>query len=206
VDPKSRAYVAWAIEHFEINEPVLEIGAGWKPDYYRQLFGARRYVTQDLRDYPERGVQIDIVCDAGDMRGLVQDDSIGTVLCLNTLEHVPEPQRIVDEAWRVLRPGGLLIVTVPTRCPIHRAPQDYWRFMPDSMLWLLQRFEIADMMLGRSLSYPAVVNTVSRKPVPGIAPAAFDLARARLVRENSGLVNALDALLERFKVQIIRIK
>ncbi|MDP8254642.1 MAG: methyltransferase domain-containing protein [Candidatus Alcyoniella australis] len=206
MDPKSLAYVAWAVKQFEISEPVLEIGAGWKPDYYRRLFGSRAYITQDIRSYQERGVKLDIICDAADMRGVVDDCSIGTLLCLNTLEHVAVPQTIIDEAQRVLVPGGRLIVTVPTRCPIHRAPKDYWRIMPDGMAWLLREFQLEDMMLGRSRTYPSVVNTVSRKLPQGEQPQEFDLGRARMVRENSAAVNTVDALLEKFNLQLIKLR
>ena len=192
MDSKTKEYVEWVIRNCEIREPILEIGAGWMPNYYRSLFGDRLYLTQDIRDYEkDHGVRIDVVCDAADMRNAVKDASVGTVLCLNTLEHVPSPQRIVDEILRVLLPEGRVVITVPTRCPIHREPMDYWRFMPDGVIHLLRRFEIQDLTVGRSLSFPSCINTTAVKPSASGGPEAFDLSRIRLKRENSVLVNTV---------------
>src|SRR3546814_16126200 len=39
------------------------------------------------------------------------DDSVGTIICLETLEHVADPLRAVQEMHRVLRPGGVLAIS-----------------------------------------------------------------------------------------------
>lgn len=43
------------------------------------------------------------------------DDTFGTVLCTEVLEHVPNPDAAIREFRRVLRPGGVLIGSVPAR-------------------------------------------------------------------------------------------
>lgn len=50
----------------------------------------------------------------------VPDDCADAVLLLDILEHLGEPERAVEEAHRVLRPGGVVIVSVPHRGPQHR--------------------------------------------------------------------------------------
>ncbi|MCZ7587005.1 MAG: class I SAM-dependent methyltransferase [Deltaproteobacteria bacterium] len=119
MDVKSKDYVRRAVEDYPVEGPVLEIAAGWEPNYYQDFFEGLEYVKQDIRDWDPPC--IDIVCDAKDMSAHVEDASFSTVLCLNTLEHVDEPQKIVNEMYRVMKVGGHGIVTVPTRCPIHRA-------------------------------------------------------------------------------------
>lgn len=39
-----------------------------------------------------------------------------TVLCIHMLEHLEHPEKAVKEMYRVLKPGGKLIVVVPTEC------------------------------------------------------------------------------------------
>lgn len=41
------------------------------------------------------------------------DESFNTVALLDTLEHVPEPGLVIKEAWRVLKPNGVLVLTDP---------------------------------------------------------------------------------------------
>ena len=70
------------------------------------------------------GVQI-----IGDAQALgIADASFEMVLCTEVLEHLPEPQRAIDEMFRVLVPGGQLLLTTRFLFPIHDAPHDYFRF------------------------------------------------------------------------------
>jgi SAM-dependent methyltransferase len=43
------------------------------------------------------------------------DDSFGLILCSEVLEHVPDPERSLKTLHRILRPGGIAIVTTPQR-------------------------------------------------------------------------------------------
>jgi len=64
------------------------------------------------------------------------DASFDAVLCTEVLEHVPEPGPFVSELHRVLKPGGLALVTLPWSARFHYQPHDYHRYTP-SMLALL---------------------------------------------------------------------
>jgi SAM-dependent methyltransferase len=66
--------------------------------------------------------------------------SVGTVIALNTLEHVPRFWRGLDEIYRVLRPDGVLFVSCPFYFHIHSFPSDYWRFTPEALEMLLEDY------------------------------------------------------------------
>lgn len=56
------------------------------------------------------------------------DRSFDTVMLLDVLEHVAEPEAALREAARVLADGGHLLVTIPFAYPLHDLPHDYQRF------------------------------------------------------------------------------
>jgi len=54
--------------------------------------------------------------------------SLDTVLLTDVLEHIAEPDRLVGEIRRVLRPGGRAIIGVPFLYWLHEEPHDHHRF------------------------------------------------------------------------------
>ncbi len=58
----------------------------------------------------------------------VKSGSVDAVLCTQVIEHLPHPWLFFDEAARVIRPGGSLIVSAPHAQWLHEEPHDYYRF------------------------------------------------------------------------------
>jgi SAM-dependent methyltransferase len=113
---------------------VLDVGAQYCPYYPLFKDKCESYTSMDVVDTP----LVDLVCNAEDMP--LNDNFYDLILCTEVLEHTANPQRIVDECYRVLKPGGVLIITVPSIFPIHGYPADNWRFMPDGLRLLLRSF------------------------------------------------------------------
>lgn len=70
-----------------------------------------------------------------------------SVLCTEVLEHVTDAERACRELFRVLRPGGHLVMTVPYLYPTHEAPYDFRRFTHFGVRSLLERhgFEVVSL-------------------------------------------------------------
>jgi SAM-dependent methyltransferase len=56
------------------------------------------------------------------------------------VEHVEHPHKAVEEIHRLLKPGGILVMSSVMDFPIHNYPHDYWRFTPEGFKSLLKPF------------------------------------------------------------------
>jgi SAM-dependent methyltransferase len=156
-------------ESFSIAEPLVELGAraaaGQEADVatIREIFGAAEHIGCDLQDGPG----VDRI---EDVHALSFDDaSVGTVVCLETLEHVADPLRAVQEMHRVLRPGGVLAISSLMFFPIHEHPHDYWRFTPEGFALLLAPFETSLVVAqGWELLPEGVFGVGVKGPSPGL--------------------------------------
>jgi SAM-dependent methyltransferase len=82
-------------------------------------------------DYPVTaqgmyGTRPDIFADGAALP--LTDASIDTVLLLEVLEHVRDARAVLHEITRVLKPGGVLLLSIPFLYPLHDAPHDYRRY------------------------------------------------------------------------------
>lgn len=101
---------------------VLDYGCADRP--YRSLLPAgSKYIGADLIGNPEADVTID-----AEGRIEVEDASCDAVLSTQVLEHVADPQVYLNEAWRVLKPGGRLLISTHGLMVYHPDPVDYWRW------------------------------------------------------------------------------
>jgi len=69
---------------------------------------------------------------------IIPDGSYDTALCLQVLEHVPDPKKAAKEIFRILRPGGIAFITVPHLSRIHDEPNDFQRFTEYGLRVLLE--------------------------------------------------------------------
>jgi SAM-dependent methyltransferase len=117
---------------------ILDVGCGAQP--FRPLINARAtYRGIDTADAKAHfGYEMpDTTYFSGDLWP-VPEQSVNTVLCTETLEHVLDTRRFLAEAHRCLVPGGTLLLTVPFAARWHFIPYDYWRFTPSSLNYLLK--------------------------------------------------------------------
>ncbi len=74
-----------------------------------------------------------------------KNESFDAVICAEMLEHVPDPLRVIHEAYRVLRAHGVLLMTVPFLFPIHADPYDYCRYTDHYWRENLRRIGFVDV-------------------------------------------------------------
>jgi SAM-dependent methyltransferase len=120
---------------------LLDVGCGEMP--------FRGFLRKDVQ---YRGIDVPAAVDFGmghhpevtSFDGLnipFADGGFDHILCTEVLEHASEPEALVAEMFRVLRPGGTLTLTVPFSARVHHAPHDYHRFTPYRLEALFERFD-----------------------------------------------------------------
>ena len=115
---------------------TLDIGAGGKD----HLAHFPNRVTLDID--PSR--KPDVVGDAEHLP--FPDESFEAVVCSEVFEHIKNPRHAAEEMWRVLRPGGALVLTTRFGFPVHDAPGDYWRFTPYALKMIFSHWEIIEVV------------------------------------------------------------
>jgi SAM-dependent methyltransferase len=105
---------------------VLDVGCGMRP--YEQCFAHCEYIGIDVESSGREGDYkradryydgINIPFDA---------ERFDAILCNEVFEHCEDPDALANDMWRVLVPGGHLLMTVPLMWGEHELPFDFRRY------------------------------------------------------------------------------
>ena len=113
---------------------LLDVGCGRKP--YRTLYAKRVswHLGVDIPRSPHHTADV-----FGDAQALpFRSASFDTVLCTHVLVHVPEPHQAIGEMSRVLKAGGVLILSARQMWHVY-TPRDYYRFTAVGLRYLAEQ-------------------------------------------------------------------
>lgn len=115
---------------------VLDTGAG--ESGLRKHFSRCRYLALDLasgdQEWDYSGLDV-----IGDLhKAPVAENQVDIVLNFQVLEHVKSPGEVIKEFYRLLKPGGRLILTAPQGWHEHQQPHDYFRFTSFSLRMMME--------------------------------------------------------------------
>ena len=133
---------------------ALDIGAGKLA--WRSLIAASadRYVATDAFE-----THLDIAF-VSDVQGNlpVADRTFDSAFCCSVLEHTQEPWKAFDEFYRILKPGGKMVLSVPFLYYLHGQPSDYYRFTRYGIENLARKsgFEIVELRVAGGLGHSAL--------------------------------------------------
>lgn len=120
---------------------LLDVGCGLKP--YEKFFAPyveKYYGTEYSPESGYRGNRADASGDAGAMP--FADASVDTILCTEVLEHVENPEKVIEEFARILKPNGIIMTTAPFTYPIHD-DHDFFRYTDTGIAAIMRRHGIS---------------------------------------------------------------
>ena len=130
INTTKKFIIEWKEKYPDLRGNVLEVGSLDVNGNVKDLFGDfESYIGSDMR----AGANVDVVVNGHELVSKFDKDSFDLVICLDTLEHDDKFWLTVEQMKEVLRPGGFLIICVPSiRHPRHNHPSDYYRFFESS--------------------------------------------------------------------------
>ena len=140
----------WIIDNSEyIGKRALEIGSKkHKDDTDLKLDNLLKEYSPDTKlvgcDF-EKGDGVDVVIDItapiSEIRSALGVEAFNTIFCISVLEHIPDIFKAAENITELLRPRGSLFISVPFIHRYHGYPADYWRFTPQSLLYLFPNID-----------------------------------------------------------------
>ena len=148
-------FVEAAFAHAGRRERLLDLGCGVKP--FLPVYG--RYAASSVGidvEHSPHGTQVaDKIYDGKNIP--YPDGEFDYVFCTEVMEHVPEPAAFLREIHRVMKPGGVLIMTTPFLVPLHEEPHDYYRYTIHGIRHLLSGAGFSNTQVEPFGEYFAVV-------------------------------------------------
>lgn len=106
------------------NDLLLDAGAGF--GRYKKELAGTRYESCDFEQVFDQEAKetLTFICDLSDIPK--EDNRYDVIINTQVLEHVEHPQTVVNELFRVLKPGGKLYLTTNQTFMVHAAPYCYY--------------------------------------------------------------------------------
>jgi len=143
INENNAYYLHYVSYHRELKKAIntyakgelLDIGCGNKP--YEVLFEGliSKYVGCDI--VQSNLNKVDILSPANNIP--LENETFDTIFSTQTIEHVEDHQGLVNEAYRLLKPGGFIIISGPMYWPLHEEPYDFFRFTKHGFKFILEK-------------------------------------------------------------------
>nr|WP_255478092.1 class I SAM-dependent methyltransferase [Flavobacterium sp. 9R] len=133
----------------KLKDNLLDIGCGKMPyrEYILKNSRVNNYVGLDIEDALQYDSEIkpDFTWNGKEMP--FEDSSFECAFGTEVLEHCPNPEVVLKEVFRVLKPNGLFFFTVPFIWNLHEVPNDEYRYTPFSLQRHLEASGFTDIKI-----------------------------------------------------------
>lgn len=221
---KREAWLEQALQSVPAGSRILDAGAGERQ--YQRFCRHLQYVSQDFGGYDGTGDQsglqttswdqtgLDLLCDICDIPE--PDGSFDAAMCIEVLEHLPDPISALRELTRLLRPGGTLIVTAPFCALTHFSPYFFATgFSPNFYRHWMDEFGMKIVNLEPNGNYfeylaqevrriPEAQRTYQAGEISPLEKAAMEVVLGMLARLSAGGTNSHELLAFGWHVRAVK--
>ena len=128
-----------------VNGVVYDLGCGIRPYENEILEIAEKYIGVDWSN-TLHGAHADIIADLNQPIA-IDDEVADTVVSFQVMEHLCEPQTMLNETFRILKTGGTVFLTVPWQWWIHESPYDFYRYTPYGLRHMFKKAGFVDVQI-----------------------------------------------------------
>ena len=132
-----RRVIRQCLDKYTENQVIVNLGSG--PQHFK---GRTDIINVDLFAFDE----VDIVADASCLP--LENLSVDLIVNMAMLEHVHNPEVVVQEMYRILKPGGYVLSYVPFMVPYHAAPCVFYRWTRQGARRIFSCFDSINISVG----------------------------------------------------------
>lgn len=129
-----------------IKGTVYDLGCGTRPYESFVLQYAEKYIGIDWA-HSLHDSKVDILADLNMNLDMISDACADTIFSVSVMEHLSDPQNLLNEAFRIIKPGGALLLQVPFQWHVHEAPYDYFRYTKYGLDHMLRKAGFKDVCI-----------------------------------------------------------
>lgn len=122
---------------------IYDLGCGEMPYKDWLLTHADQYTGVDWGGTLHQ-LKADIVADLNEPLP-IESEVADTVVSFSVMEHLREPQVFLNEAYRILKQGGYMVLQVPFMWWVHEAPHDYYRYTQYGLSYMFEKAGFSDI-------------------------------------------------------------
>jgi len=131
-----------ALSEITLNGKILDLGGSVKASYHPLIKGEHTFTVVNLDERYGYDLKFDL-----EEKFPLEDKSYDAIICLNLLEHLFNFQNAVNESYRVLTDGGIIIGSTPFMYNVHGSPDDFFRYTKSALKRILEKAGFKDIQI-----------------------------------------------------------